>query len=92
MGENRNPFRYSEPVPPDELLDRDEEARRLLGQTTSGNNSRIVAPRRYGKTSLLARVAEEARAAPGWTAIYVDFFGVLTRPACGSSTPCSRPG
>lgn len=72
-----NPFRYSEPVPPDELLDRDEEASELLARAAGGNNSRLVAPRRYGKTSLLARVAADARR-EGWAAIYVDFFGVLT--------------
>ncbi len=78
MKESRNPFRYSEPVPADELLDRDREAALLLGRAVSGNNSRLVAPRRYGKTSLLSRVAEEARAEKGWAAVYVDFFGVLT--------------
>lgn len=77
MKESTNPFRYSEPVPPDELLDRDEEARALLERAIGGNNSRLVAPRRYGKTSLLARVATDARR-EGWAAVYVDFFGVLT--------------
>ncbi len=77
MKESKNPFRYSEPVPPEELLDRDEEARALLARAVSGNNSRLVAPRRYGKTSLLSRVAAEARR-EGWAAVYVDFFGVLT--------------
>jgi uncharacterized protein len=72
-----NPFRYSEPVPPDELIDRDEEAGDLLRSAVSGNNSRIVAPRRYGKTSLLKRVLEDARS-EGWAGVYVDFFGVLT--------------
>jgi hypothetical protein len=78
MKESTNPFRYSEPVPPEELLDRDDEARALLVAAASGNNSRLVAPRRYGKTSLLARVAREAREQKGWVAVYVDFFGVLT--------------
>jgi uncharacterized protein len=78
MKESKNPFRYSEPLPADELLDRDEEAAQLLSRAVSGNNSRLVAPRRYGKTSLLARVGEEARAEKGWAAVYVDFFGVLT--------------
>jgi uncharacterized protein len=78
MKESRNPFRYSEPVPPEELLNRDEESGQLLSRAVSGNNSRLVAPRRYGKTSLLARVAQEAGARKGWAAVYVDFFGVLT--------------
>jgi hypothetical protein len=77
MRESSNPFRFSEPVPTDELLDRDEEARILVDRARSGNNSRLVAPRRYGKTSLLARLVEDARRA-GWAAVYVDFFGVLT--------------
>ena len=77
MSESRNPFRYSEPVPADELLDRDGEARELLDRAVSGNNSRLVAPRRYGKTSLLSRLAGDARN-EGWAAVYVDFFGVLT--------------
>jgi hypothetical protein len=77
MNESRNPFRFSEPVPVADLLDRDEEARLLLDRATGGNNSRLVAPRRYGKTSLLARVVQDARSA-GWAAVYVDFFGVLT--------------
>jgi uncharacterized protein len=71
-----NPFRYSEPVPPSELIDRDHEARMLLDTAASGNNSRLVAPRRFGKTSLLRRVIEELRS-EGWNAVYVDFFGVL---------------
>jgi hypothetical protein len=77
MEESRNPFRFSEPVPADELLDRDDEARILLERARSGNNSRLVAPRRYGKTSLLTRVIEDARR-DGWAAVYIDFFGVLT--------------
>lgn len=77
MDKSRNPFRFSEPVPVEELLDRDDETRRLLDRAEGGNNSRLVAPRRYGKTSLLTRVVQDARRA-GWAAVYVDFFGVLT--------------
>jgi hypothetical protein len=72
-----NPFRYTEPVPPAELIDRDEEAEDLLRTAVAGNNSRLIAPRRYGKTSLLKRVIDDARS-EGWAAVYVDFFGVLT--------------
>jgi uncharacterized protein len=72
-----NPFRYTEPVPPDELIDRDQEANTLMRTAVAGNNSRLIAPRRYGKTSLLQRVIADARR-EGWAAVYVDFFGVLT--------------
>lgn len=75
--EQVNPFRYSEPVPPQELIGRDSEAREMMVQAMSGNNCRLIAPRRFGKTSLLHRVALDARR-EGWAAVYVDFFGVLT--------------
>jgi hypothetical protein len=48
-----------------------------LASAREGNNSRLVAPRRFGKTSLLRRVIGEAEA-DGWVGVYVDFFGVLT--------------
>ena len=72
-----NPFRYSEPVPADELIDRGAETATLVETAISGNNSRLVAPRRYGKTSLLNRLGE-ALTREGWNVVYVDFFGVLT--------------
>jgi hypothetical protein len=72
-----NPFRYSEPVPVEELMDRDAEADELLRRAEEGNNSRLVAPRRFGKTSLLRRVIHDADRS-GWASVYVDFFGVLT--------------
>ncbi len=72
-----NPFPFSAPVDVDAHIDRDEEVDRLLANSRSGNNSRLVAPRRYGKTSLLRRVVADARGS-GWAAVYVDFFGVVT--------------
>lgn len=64
-------------MPTEELIDRQGEAALLLDRAVGSNNSRLVAPRRYGKTSLLRRVLEQARG-EGWAAVYVDFFGVLT--------------
>jgi hypothetical protein len=72
-----NPFRYSEPVPVEDLMDRDAEADEMLRRAEEGNNSRLVAPRRFGKTSLLRRVIHDA-GREGWATVYVDFFGVLT--------------
>ncbi|MGI8413264.1 MAG: AAA family ATPase [Solirubrobacteraceae bacterium] len=72
-----NPFRYSEPVPVEDLINRDGEAQELLRRAIEGNNSRLVAPRRFGKTSLLRRVIHDADL-EGWATVYVDFFGVLT--------------
>jgi hypothetical protein len=64
-------------VPLAELIDRDGEADELRRRAEEGNNSRLVAARRYGKTSLLRRVLHDAER-EGWATVYVDFFGVLT--------------
>jgi hypothetical protein len=72
-----NPFPYSRPVAVEDLLDRDDEAEALLRNAESGGNSRLVAPRRYGKTSLVGRLMHDAEKL-GWATVYVDFFGVLT--------------
>ena len=72
-----NPFRYSEPLPPAEMIDREGETSTLVETAISGNNSRLVAPRRYGKTSLLNKLGDAMRL-EGWSSVYVDFFGVLT--------------
>jgi uncharacterized protein len=74
-----NPFRFSAPVGIDDLIDRDVETEQLVATAREGNNARLVAPRRYGKTSLLRRVLGEVGAgADAWHAVYVDLFGVLT--------------
>jgi len=72
-----NPFVYSQPVSSEALLDRDSESRLLLDRALGGHNSRVVAPRRYGKTSLLRRVLADVEN-EGLTGVYVSFFGVLT--------------
>jgi len=54
-----------------------EEVRRLVEHAVGGHNGRILAPRRYGKTSLLRRVLADAEIA-GAIPVYVDLFGVLT--------------
>lgn len=72
-----NPFNYTHPAPPEDIVDRDEEARMLFDAAVEGTNTRLVAPRRFGKTSLLGRVAKEMPR-KDWVTVFVDFFGVLT--------------
>src|SRR5881275_1552000 len=55
-----NPFVYSRPVPPEDVLDRDAEVAELLGKAVGGHYVRLYAPRKYGKTSLLNRVLRDA--------------------------------
>jgi uncharacterized protein len=68
-----NPFIYDDPVPPAELVGREEELRRLLNLAEGAHNTRLQAPRRYGKTSLLLKLSEEAERA-GFRTVYVDFL------------------
>ena len=72
-----NPFRIAGELLPGEMIDRDEEAARLLSLAEGGHSSRLVAPRRYGKTSILRRVLHEASEA-AWATALVDLEGVLS--------------
>jgi hypothetical protein len=72
-----NPFVFNRPLSPDQLIDRDEEAKHLLQLAEGGHASRLSAPRRYGKTSLLRRVGRDAELA-GFTYVEVDFYGTLS--------------
>jgi hypothetical protein len=72
-----NPFIFNRPVDPEDLIDREPEAQQLLDLAEGGHATRLSAPRRYGKTSLLHRVARDAENA-GINYLEVDFYGVLT--------------
>jgi hypothetical protein len=72
-----NPFRYDGPVDPADLIDREPEAAELLDRAHEGHNARLVAPRRYGKTSLLKRLLADVER-DGLVGVYVNFFGVLS--------------
>lgn len=72
-----NPFVYSRPVDPANLIDRDTEVGQLVDLGEGGHAVRLSGPRRYGKTSLLYRVRDEARAA-GMNCVYVDLWGAVS--------------
>ena len=71
-----NPFVYEEAVQPQDLIDREEQAMQLLKRLSEGRNTRLAAPRRYGKTSLLRKVLQDER--NDRVPVYVNFLGVLT--------------
>ena len=73
-----NPFIYSHPIAPDDIIDRDEETKRLLTSAVGGHYVRLYAPRKYGKTSLLRRVLRDAEREEGMVPILVDLYGVLS--------------
>jgi hypothetical protein len=72
-----NPFRFSGPLPPEEMIDRDPEADDLLALAEGGHSFRLVGPRRYGKTTLLRRVLEGADR-EGMATVLVDLQDVLS--------------
>src|SRR3954452_23206244 len=72
-----NPFVFNKPLDPEQLIDRDEEAKHLLQLAEGGHASRLSAPRRYGKTSLLRRVGRDAELA-GLAYVEGDFYGALS--------------
>ncbi len=72
-----NPFRFSGPLAPDEMIDRDDEADDLLALANGRHSFRLVGPRRYGKTTLLRRVLESAER-QGMATVLVDLQDVLS--------------
>ncbi len=80
MNPNVNPFQTSGKLRPTDMISRGDEARELLALVDGGHPVRLVAPRRYGKTSLLGRVLRDAADA-GMPTAHVDLLGVLTLTA-----------
>lgn len=74
----QSPFVFEGPLPPPDVVGRDAEIASLLGYARAGRPVSVSAPRRFGKTSLLGRVAQELREADGAAAVLVDLYGVHT--------------
>jgi len=72
-----NPFQFSGPLPPAEMIDREAEASDLLSLASGGHSVRLVGPRRYGKTTLLRKVLDDAENA-GMATVLVDLEDVLS--------------
>jgi hypothetical protein len=72
-----NPFVYSHPIEPEDLIDRDEEIRKLLAQALGGHFVRLYAPRKYGKTSLIRRALRDGER-EGLIPVVVDLYRVIS--------------
>jgi len=68
----RNPFFYDRPLPPEDSIDRPREQALLAELADGGQTSRLAAPRRFGKTTLIGALAADLRAA-GWVVCVTDF-------------------
>lgn len=77
MSSEHNPFHFSGPLRPEDMIDRRAEASELLALAEGGHSMRLLGPRRYGKTTLLAKVLADADAAGMATAL-VDLEDVLS--------------
>jgi hypothetical protein len=69
------PFPFEGPVPPELLIDREHELTLLARRAGDRVSVRLVAPRRYGKTSVLIAHAGRLRQA-SWRTAHVDFSRV----------------
>ena len=70
-----SPFRYQGPLHPDEVRGRDVLLADLTERVTERRVTALLGPRRYGKTSVLHRLARDLTEV---STIAVDFFGVQT--------------
>ena len=73
-----NPFVYSRPISPEDVLDRDAETRELLTKAVGGHYVRLYGPRKFGKTSLLKRALRDGEAQEGLIPILVDLYRVVS--------------
>src|SRR3954451_11081858 len=72
-----NPFDYQRPVEPPVLIDRRQELDALQRAAADAVSIRLAAPRRYGKTSVLAAHLAAMRAV-GHRGVMVDLSQVTT--------------
>ena len=73
-----NPFVYSHPISPDDIIDRERETRALLANAVGGHYVRLYAPRKYGKTSLLQRALRDGEREEGLIPVRVDLYRVVS--------------
>ena len=74
-GRQGTPFPFEGPVPPELLIDRASELDLLARRAGDRVSVRLVAPRRYGKTSLLLAHAGRLQES-GWRTAHVDLSRV----------------
>ncbi len=73
-----NPFHYGNIVSGEYFYNREQELQRIVQTLKGGNNLMLYAPRRYGKSSLVAKALKELER-EGFTCIYIDFMSVYSR-------------
>jgi hypothetical protein len=78
MERDPNPFVYSRPIGPDEVVDREQDVEQLLEHVVGGHYVRLYAPRKYGKTSLIRRALRDGERDEGLVPVLVDLYRVVS--------------
>lgn len=68
-----SPFIFDKPVPPQDLVGRDDLLATMVDRAAHGRFMLLAAPRRYGKTSLVHRLAADGAVTGDLHVIHVDF-------------------
>jgi len=76
--ETPSPFIFDGPVPPDQLIGRAHELETLRAWVRAGRFTALVAPRRFGKTSLVGALAEEAERRDHIPTVVADLYEVAS--------------
>lgn len=74
----KNPFIFGGTVSGESFCDREEESAELIRAIQNGQNVVLYSPRRFGKTSLIRRVLDQA-AAQGILTLYVDLYPAISK-------------
>ncbi|HEV7640491.1 MAG TPA: hypothetical protein VGO39_06485, partial [Gaiellaceae bacterium] len=74
----RNPFTYGDLVSDETFTDRADELAQLKADLRNGQNVAVIAPRRYGKSSLVKAVLSELLA-EGILVVEVDLMTTPTK-------------
>lgn len=78
MEPQASPFVFDGPVPPEDLVGRDAELAALADRARRGRFTLLYGPRRYGKTSLVRRLAHDAAETRDLAVVIADLEGVQT--------------
>jgi AAA+ ATPase superfamily predicted ATPase len=78
MPKTSNPFRYGDLALDDTFTDREEELAGLEADVLNGQNVALIAPRRYGKSSLVKRAAQDLLA-KGVLVVEVDLMSAPSK-------------
>jgi uncharacterized protein len=74
MSSLASPFVTTGPAPPDQVVGRGDEVASVISRAKAGHHMLIAAPRRFGKTSLIAKVTADAP--DDLVVVTVDLMGV----------------